>query len=73
VNFSYNFFFGEKAWVYLRGFRRPFFLYDLLTKQLGLLQLVLSPAIEYGFGDKPLWEKTKTASELEFLQRCDYS
>jgi hypothetical protein len=73
VNFSYNFFFGEKAWVYLRGFRRPFFLYDLLTKQLGLLQLVLSPAIEYGFGDKPLWEKTKTAAELEFLQRCDYS
>ena len=73
VNFSFNFFFGEEISVYLRGFRRTFFLYDLLTKPLGLLQLVLSPAIEYGFGDKPLWEKTKTPAELAYLEKCDYS
>ena len=73
VNFSFNFFFGEETSVYLRGFRRSFFLYDLLTKPLGLLQLVLSPAIEYGFGDKPLWQRTRTKEELAYLEKCDYS
>ena len=73
VTLSMHYLFAEPMSYYFRRAVRPLFFYELFRRPLGMMKLALSRNNEIGFGDKALWEKTKTKNELEFLAQNDYS
>ena len=68
-----HYLFAEPISYYLASAIRPMFLYELLKRPWGMMKLALAENNERGFGDKKLWMETKTASELSFLSRNDFS
>ena len=68
-----HYLFAEPLGYYLSRRVLPLFLYEVINRPTGILKLALSRNNEIGFGDKDLWQRTKTPTELAFLEKNDYS
>ncbi len=73
VTLSMHYLFAEPMRYYFSKRIRSLFFYELIKRPFGMMKLALARNNEIGFGDKTLWQKTKTESELAFLQQNDYS
>jgi len=73
VSLSMHYLFAEPLRYYLSRRILPLFLYEVINRPIGMMKLALSRNNEIGFGDKILWQKTKTPTEIAFLEQNDYS
>ena len=73
VSLSMHYLFAESLSYYFSPRILPLFLYELIHRPLGMMKLALARDNEFEFGDKKRWLKTRSQSQIKFLEGNDFS